>query len=737
VATLPENITEEVSEEQQQSALFFALQYRLYSHFYVYGIPQQNTDVQLAYVLSTPYVRQLSEANSGSGYLDGPWQIDSRSNTHLQVNKSGLFLSAPLEFCDQSGKTSKNRTFLKFPKEMFHISPGYYMAMSDTNLESGEKLQLVRLYWHLTPAGALEFMQTVTSLLNEQYVPFRLKVLNEPNHFNRCDAVVLYMNRNKFKKYFHIIERICVQVKEHLLPGTPALTKALSQGVGFAEDPGDGSSFGLNRCGVIAKGILNSYRDKSSHDLELTLRAVENEFKSGTLNLSTPYVNSGSKDQYPDSFRQKAEKPRSYREAASDVEAEAAVDKMQILEVARQVGDQIVDSAHWVEDRCTWLGSMPGEQAGSGGPQMVIKSLDVDLYNGTCGIALFLGELYGQTGEEKYRKASLGAIEHTQMHLENIEPEFRKGFYTGWLGIAVACVRLANLLKAESLVQSANQIIDSALNFVKIGKQFDFLRGDAGAILGLLSLREQLHRNDLLEVAKQLGDRLIETAHIDSYGASWRSEVESSIRNLTGLSHGTAGVAYALSQLFAVTSEERYKNTAEQAFEYERSCFDPEAKNWPDYRINPFIDKENSGASFTVAWCHGAAGIGISRLKAYKIFDDPKLKDEINCALSTTKESLEQALIGNPWDFSPCHGISGLAEILYLEQEALSENSERVDNLIHQTIVCGVNKYSIDQGCWPLGFNFDNTPSLFTGLAGVGYFYLRMYDHKIPTLLAI
>ena len=44
----------------------------------------------------------------------------------------------------------------------------------------------------------------------------------------------------------------------HLRPGTPALTKPLGEGIGLAEDPPGGDSFGMNRCGLLAEAMVRA-----------------------------------------------------------------------------------------------------------------------------------------------------------------------------------------------------------------------------------------------------------------------------------------------------------------------------------------------------------------------------------------------------------------------------------------------------------------------------------------------
>lgn len=102
---------------------------------------------------------------------------------------------------------------------------------------------------------------------------------------------------------------------------------------------------------------------------------------------------------------------------------------------------------------------------------------------------------------------------------------------------------------------------------------------------------------------------------------------------------------------------------AEGGFNYERQSFDISQQNWPDFR---------DGVSTTVAkvcglaWCHGAPGIALSRLKANQAKADAVFVQEMNVALKTTASSIYHALTDNlnTTNYSLCHGIAGNAEIL-------------------------------------------------------------------------
>jgi lantibiotic modifying enzyme len=92
---------------------------------------------------------------------------------------------------------------------------------------------------------------------------------------------------------------------------------------------------------------------------------------------------------------------------------------------------------------------------------------------------------------------------------------------------------------------------------------------------------------------------------------------------LAGLSHGAAGIAWALLALFARTGEERFRTAARGGIAFERSVFSTEAGNWRDLR-----DPEH--ARFPTAWCHGAPGIGLARLatvpRQSRLYRDTRLQ---------------------------------------------------------------------------------------------------------------
>jgi lantibiotic modifying enzyme len=264
------------------------------------------------------------------------------------------------------------------------------------------------------------------------------------------------------------------------------------------------------------------------------------------------------------------------------------------------------------------------------------------------------------------------------------------------------------------------------------------MAGNAGAIVALLALRGILDSLPLLDCAIRLGDELLQAADKSDVGYSWKSAAFPTQRNLTGFSHGTAGVGYALLELFHATGDPRYRRGAEQAFNYERHWFDTEAANWPDFREEHRQGKlRNRVLSFASQWCHGAPGIALSRLRAYEILKDEVYKSEAMTGLQTTRKMVEWWLGSETGNYSLCHGLTGNAEVLLYGDRMLERGWTEGAALAHVVANAGVENCAKRNHVWPCGTGGGETPGLMLGLAGIGYFYLRLHDPTIPSILLV
>jgi lantibiotic modifying enzyme len=408
------------------------------------------------------------------------------------------------------------------------------------------------------------------------------------------------------------------------------------------------------------------------------------------------------------------------------------------LDVAQEIGDLLAREAIWHGDRCSWMGAVPDERNRTARGGMVYSTLGSDLYGGTAGVALFLATLAASTGEPVTRRTSLGAIRHALSRAQSVPPGQRLGLFTGWTGIALAATQVGRLLGEAEILDKASELLRKCAEEEPDAVEFDIISGRAGAIAALIVLQDLLRDQELLTVATRLGEELIQTAVGSEGGCSWRGPAAFQWRDLTGFSHGTAGAGYALLELYVATGEGRFREVAEQAFNYERRWFDPAAENWPDFRRDPSErSRRPIGNAFATAWCHGAPGIAISRLRALEITGDATCRVEAVTALRTTQQAVALGERSGRGNYSLCHGIAGNAEILAIGREILGHEWNEAATLVLEVAHAGIERYARRGHAWPCGTGRGDTPNLMLGLAGVGYYYLRLANPAIPSIMLI
>lgn len=404
------------------------------------------------------------------------------------------------------------------------------------------------------------------------------------------------------------------------------------------------------------------------------------------------------------------------------------LDRLTLLDAAGKIADEIVSTAVWSGDRCSWVGAMP-EDTPDGRIAMTYQALGADLYGGTAGVGLFLAELAVATGNGDARRTALGALRHAISRVDSLPQMSPSGLYTGRIGVALALVLADRALCEGELTQVGADLARREDAHRGNGREFDLMSGEAGAIVGLLALAGLLDDASLIERALGHADALLAGAESGARGLCWRSPSLPGAPGLTGLSHGAAGIGVALLELAAATGIERYGSAASLAFAYERTLYDPRVRNWQDLR--DIAQPHPGGAVFATFWCHGAPGIALARMRAIELGASDQLRDEALIALGTTDQWVDAALRSGAVNYSTCHGLAGNAEIL-LEGSVLAAS-----DLPHRVAASGIESYIERNAPWPTGAHGGATPSLFLGLAGIGRFYLRLACRELPSLLLV
>lgn len=410
------------------------------------------------------------------------------------------------------------------------------------------------------------------------------------------------------------------------------------------------------------------------------------------------------------------------------------------LKTAENIGKKLAKEAIWSpEGYCNWQGA--SLDAVKGQYAVVQRTFKADLYSGLSGIALFFSELYGQIQQPIFLTVLNGTVNNILQQHKNEPLTSHFSFFGGQLGTGYTLWRLGLKLNNADWKAQGMTILKSLKDHDLAPTEIDIIGGAAGAIPVLTGIYQTEKDPDLLTAAVKCGEFLIEKAEKNGQGWFWKSI--GAEHGLTGYSHGSAGIANGLLDLFAVTGEERFKEAAMKGFQFERKHYVPHLKNWPDLRSIMATGNGNAPTCCEM-WCHGAPGMVLSRLKAFQQTQDQTLFEDAKNAVETTYQSVSKELqnpsLGN---FSLCHGLAGNADILLAA--GTMTNNVAFQQIAEQVGLVGAELYDKTNTDWPSGVNDPTgktqgkaaTPGLMLGLAGTGYFYLRLVDNTIPSMMLL
>ncbi|MGI9417107.1 MAG: T3SS effector HopA1 family protein [Geminicoccaceae bacterium] len=182
-------------------------------------------------------------------------------------------------------------------REGRQLQPGFYHAFGDRLADALDDRCLLRLYWNVKPTHAPELLGELTRCLNAFHLPFQLKCLNSEALYPRADALVLYVGRRFHRLLLPLMIRCHRRLAHGFGEDTPLFSKKLAPGLGLADDPGDGQSFGMHRMGLVAAALCQAHA-AGRNDVAGKLQIVAAMFAQQQLDLSAPYLRPGGRDDY-------------------------------------------------------------------------------------------------------------------------------------------------------------------------------------------------------------------------------------------------------------------------------------------------------------------------------------------------------------------------------------------------------------------------------------------------------
>lgn len=399
----------------------------------------------------------------------------------------------------------------------------------------------------------------------------------------------------------------------------------------------------------------------------------------------------------------------------------------QDLETAVRIAFQLADEAVWSGDRCAFLGATA---AAAIGQPAVYRSFGGDLYEGSAGVARFLGLAARLTGDERLRRTALGALAHATARTTGWS------LFAGRTGVGFLALELARWLDMPALVPVGLEGIElgtaEALDRAGHGP-FDLLAGTAGVVHVLVGAIDYDIDGDWRRRAVTLGHALIASARRTDTGWSWPM-MPSMPDHLCGLAHGAAGVALAFTDLARLFPEESaWRDAAAQARAFERQWYSAAHGSWADLRSDT-LGQGTRGFAYPHFWCHGSVGIGHDRIAAAAAgLADPPAQADALAALAGARAAAERILAGPAGpgagfeaNGSQCHGLGGMIDLF---AEAWTMDPDPALISLCRSLTAFVRNDAGPERRWRCGvLGGGQAPGLMLGLAGIGWAHLRAWN---------
>ncbi|HEY9614748.1 T3SS effector HopA1 family protein, partial [Allocoleopsis sp.] len=181
------------------------------------------------------FYKHLHDSNCGEGYFDSGWFVlRQECDGSLAVKKGSLILHIERTYHlqpTQATATVGDSVAIRMPRNL--IQNGFYVAVGNAGWENCSNLDVrtVRIYFNLSPEGAIAIMSAIARQLNKVGIPFTFKVLYNPSSYGRYDSAVLYFERNNYEVVQQVIEKVYAENYLHFSPEVPLFTKFLAPGL--------------------------------------------------------------------------------------------------------------------------------------------------------------------------------------------------------------------------------------------------------------------------------------------------------------------------------------------------------------------------------------------------------------------------------------------------------------------------------------------------------------------------
>lgn len=344
------------------------------------------------------------------------------------------------------------------------------------------------------------------------------------------------------------------------------------------------------------------------------------------------------------------------------IENSEDISREQAVNALRKVTDKILDAAIYNRDKTdvSWYGIQLSPYGDSG---WEIRPMNPYFYSGIAGMATLFHKLQCLDKREEVQQLTsildrklFAYTKEAGLDKKNIKSGYT-GMYEGEASIIYAYLNIYQMEHDEIYLCYAERHSEVLEEMLEQDRSYDLLSGNAGAAYIFIRLYEITKEQRYLEAAKKAVAYLEEAASVQEVGIGWVTE--KGIPPMAGMAHGCSGIVLPFAQLYKYTGEEHYFRMAGKILDYENSLYDNVIQNWRDVRGKEGAVEDKNGA---IAWCHGAAGILLSRTICLEYVKGTDLEDIVKRDRRRAFEKVWKYPVRD--GLCLCHGTCGNLMIL-------------------------------------------------------------------------
>ncbi|HEE9175388.1 type 2 lanthipeptide synthetase LanM [Staphylococcus aureus] len=337
--------------------------------------------------------------------------------------------------------------------------------------------------------------------------------------------------------------------------------------------------------------------------------------------------------------------------------------------ILKDIKDELIRHAILNKEKATWF-----VHEIQGNNNIFISPLGYGLYDssGTLILLFELSKYFNDKNARNFAIKGVKALEEQEVFLD------QQSVFTG-IGSYIYLYSYMYIQTKENKYLKKAKRLTKQINLSKLDDKdikIDFIDGLSGLITLLVNCYKSLGVDIFLVKALELLPIML-------------NKYNSMQGYLTGLAHGYSGIALAISAIYSVTQNSEMYEKCIAIIKKENEYYDERLKNWKDLRK----DCENINNHY---WCHGSAGIALSRLQILKNIGYNKfVEKDLQIA---TKATLNHGLQINR-SHSLCHG--SLGNLLILQEINNYYKNDEIQNTIlnsYKESLESIKKYGYNSG---------------------------------------